>query len=47
MPYYYASENYIDTDEKLQWFCRKKSIWTKIKEFLFGKETVDKHFHVV
>jgi hypothetical protein len=42
----FNTENLIDTEEKKKWYFRKKSIWIKIKEFIFGKETVDKHFNI-
>lgn len=41
---YYVTENYLDTEEKVMWYFRKKTIVEKIVEWLFGKKTVDKHF---
>jgi len=41
---YFATENWLDTKEKIEWYFRKKSIWTRVKEFFFGVETVDHHF---
>jgi len=41
---WHASENIIDTQEKFDWYFRSRTFWEQLKEFLFGKETVDHHF---
>ena len=38
------SENLLFTQEHIDWYFRKKTIWEKIKEFFCGKETVESHF---
>jgi hypothetical protein len=41
---YHASENIPYTREQVKWITREKSLFEKIKEFLFGEETIEKHF---
>jgi len=41
---YHASGNFIMNDNDIAWLCRKKSFVDKLREFFFGKETLDKHF---
>jgi hypothetical protein len=41
---YFASENIPYTQEQIDWLCRKKTLLEKLKEFLLGKETIEKHF---
>jgi hypothetical protein len=39
---YFATENWLDTQEKIDWYFRNKSVWKKMH--IFTEETVDKHF---
>lgn len=38
------TENWLDTDEKVAWYFRKKTFWEKLREFFYREETVDEHF---
>ena len=41
----YNSENCIFTEKQQRWRTRKRKPLEKIKEFLFGKETIERHWN--
>jgi hypothetical protein len=40
---YFATENWLDTQEKIDWYFREKSVLEKLKNLVI-EETADQHF---